>query len=270
MRAWWLCSWLGVAGCDQVLMLERPVAPACPPPPVMTCGVAASDEDGDGIADTCDPCPQFDGMGTVERDGDSDGVGDRCDLAPDLPATCRSRFFYGFDTSTGWTDTAGWDFGGQASLVEGGLHVLQSTESHLSGRATAAVDNGEGPGVDDSLAGVVMLARADHAYGCAINQASGGARGTLVLLEIDLATSTDVVVMRGEPNSFAVTPGLRHRVSLELRPDGELECMSIGEENGSVDDLLTTRPRMSPVPGTVGLVARTTNASFDYLDFVPF
>ena len=38
----------------------------------------ANDEDGDGVTDACDPCPQFESMTAVEPDGD--GEGDRCDL----------------------------------------------------------------------------------------------------------------------------------------------------------------------------------------------
>jgi hypothetical protein len=49
------------------------------------------DEDGDGIDDACDACPQ---LADDQRDADGDGVGDACDLE----ATQQQRTF--FDTFT--------------------------------------------------------------------------------------------------------------------------------------------------------------------------
>jgi len=257
------------AGCDQAFGLVRvdaPVPPACPPPPPQACGVGAPNEDADATADACDLCPQFAG-GSANLDSDVDGVGDACDPAPQTPSACRSRFFYGLETSDGWIDPSGWTFDGEAVPNAKTLLVLRSNEAHLSGRATALVFDGGAPGVADSLAGVAILADGDHAYACAINQDRDGAIGSLVLVEI--SAGADISLARGQV-SFAVTPGLAHRVWLELGTDGALECRSSRDANGVVEDVLSINLPKPLVPASVGLVARHSAGYFAYLDFVPF
>lgn len=67
------------AGC----LYPRDVASSACEPPI-------PDEDGDGITDPSDPCPELAGSGQVDSDGD--GLGDACDLCPeDADQACASQ-----------------------------------------------------------------------------------------------------------------------------------------------------------------------------------
>ncbi|HEY4182414.1 MAG TPA: hypothetical protein VGM90_36535 [Kofleriaceae bacterium] len=57
---------------------------------VAVCASGTHDEDGDGIADNCDVCPQDADPG--QADGDSDGVGDACDPNPTTPGDSIAFF----------------------------------------------------------------------------------------------------------------------------------------------------------------------------------
>lgn len=59
-----------------ILADARPDAVACTP--------VGHDEDGDGVDDACDSCPQH---SADQEDADRDGVGDACDLHPDTAET---------------------------------------------------------------------------------------------------------------------------------------------------------------------------------------
>ncbi len=260
---------LAATGCDQVFGLERAdarVPPACPPPPPESCGLTDPDEDGDALRDACDPCPQLAG-GASTTDTDGDGVGDACDPAPLVASDCRSRFFYGFEMGDGWIDPAGWSFGGAATLPQTtGLMMLRSNEAHLTGRATVRVEDGMPTGVADSIMGVAILADGAHAYACAINPATGGATGALVLLEIQAGTE----IVLGRSSSFGVTPGLSHDVWLELAADGGLDCRSTDVVSGTTNAKLLLTVPLPVIPASVGVVARHSASSVEYLDFVPF
>ena len=260
---------LAATGCDRVFGLERgdaAVPPACPPPPPEMCGLTAPDEDGDTVPDACDPCPQVAG-GAGNTDTDGDRVGDRCDPAPLVASACRSRFFYGFEGGDGWIDAAGWSFGGAAKLPQAtGLMMLRSNEAHLTGRATVRVEDGIATGVADSIMGVAILADGAHAYACAINPATGGATGALVLLEIQAGFEN----VLGRSSKFGVTPGLSHEVWLELAADGTLDCRSTGGVSGTTDAVLSFTVPLPLSPASVGVVARHSASSVEYLDLVPF
>lgn len=68
--------------------------------------VTGHDEDGDGIGDDCDVCPQ---LADDQSDGDGDGVGDACDL----DARLQQRTF--FDPFTG--PRAEWSYHPAAMLL---------------------------------------------------------------------------------------------------------------------------------------------------------
>lgn len=69
-----------------------------------------NDEDGDGLSDTCDPCPH-EPSGLAE-DTDNDGVGDACDPEIENPRQ-RIRFFDGFNADLPEWDTNDPVVGGQ-------------------------------------------------------------------------------------------------------------------------------------------------------------
>ena len=80
-----------LAGCDTVWGLERPDAgPATDP----------NDEDGDGIANSLDPCPHLDDQ--TQTDTDKDGIPEICDSDDNEDQTVA--VFFGFDSTT--TSTA--------------------------------------------------------------------------------------------------------------------------------------------------------------------
>jgi hypothetical protein len=67
-----------------------------------------ADEDGDHLADSCDPCPVIAGGATVDTDGD--GLPDVCDPnlgAPSHPAD-SAWLFDGFRTQPAWAASGGW------------------------------------------------------------------------------------------------------------------------------------------------------------------
>jgi hypothetical protein len=72
------CWLILLGGCELVFKLEDP---GCIEP-------IGHDEDGDGIDDACDLCPQS--IDDVDRDGDA--VGDACDPRPDDVCEQRLRF----------------------------------------------------------------------------------------------------------------------------------------------------------------------------------
>lgn len=79
-----------VIGCHQAFDLDEVEAPsACRDPMQLT-----HDEDGDGIADGCDLCPNISDADQLDTDGDD--VGDACDPDRDAP---RDRLAY-FDPFT--------------------------------------------------------------------------------------------------------------------------------------------------------------------------
>lgn len=66
-----------VAGCGR-LSFERAMPIDSAVVDVTRCVGVSHDEDGDGVDDACDVCPQ---LGGDQLDSDGDGVGDACDIA---------------------------------------------------------------------------------------------------------------------------------------------------------------------------------------------
>lgn len=73
----------------------------------LACTMAGNDDDGDGLVDTCDPCPYLAGNA---GDADGDGVGDACD-----PTGNNDRFVI-FDPFVGATLDARWTAAGDVTL----------------------------------------------------------------------------------------------------------------------------------------------------------
>lgn len=88
---------VAASGCNQVFGLDPPgplavdAAPSCDDPS------GAPDEDGDGVRDACDDCPQVPQGPDDHGDLDGDGVGDACDPHP--MAADRLVAFDGFSTA---------------------------------------------------------------------------------------------------------------------------------------------------------------------------
>jgi hypothetical protein len=97
------------------------------------CANINHDEDGDGIDDGCDLCPQIASLGGIanQPDKDHDGVGDACDPDPDV-ATDKLLFFDSFAVPNPWMSQKGtWN------LQDDGLAQLDL--STMSGLATRTV-----------------------------------------------------------------------------------------------------------------------------------
>ncbi len=127
-------------------MLDAPIDAAIDGP---TCLLdPASDEDGDGLANSTDPCPHVSG---TQIDSDSDGHGDDCDPYVD-PGT--SLTFIGFGTGfppCNWTVVGTWTFANGGAMLTG----TQLTQSSIRRDATipdtadaTVVARFDPPGVD--------------------------------------------------------------------------------------------------------------------------
>lgn len=251
---------LALASCQLVFSLD---GQSCPLQPA-DCGTTGPDEDEDGERDACDSCPQFAGE-LGDRDGD--GIGDPCDPAPDLAPVCAGRWFFDLSSPGGLRDTSRWTLDEAAfpatPAVASELVTLVTEERHGAGRVETHVDDGSP--IDRSeqvFTGVVVLDADDAGYACGIRQAAGGAVGTLLLLELEGGTER---VLDETATTFAVTPGLSHRIILDLRSDGTLACSSL--EGLSVDGRLDGTYRRRAFH--VGIGARASDAGYRYLDFIP-
>jgi hypothetical protein len=261
-----ICASVALAGCDLVFGLTPPAS--CPVP--VGCDLASPDEDGDGLRDACDPCPQI--ADPMPADSDADHLGDACDPAPTKPADCQSRRFFGLKSLEGWEaeSVTGWTFdldAGDASYAAANLGWLESVERVPAARITAKIFDGGPPGAVDAIAGVVGFGIGGHAYGCVINQNPGGAQGKLVLVEIDVARGVTVLA-QGPNNALSVTPGVSHEVSLWVTADDQLACRA---SNGTrpAEMLLLPPPQELPSAGTFGLLIQHDLAYVTWLDVIP-
>ena len=92
---------------------------------IQFCAAAVTpyDEDGDGIDDACDVCPNV--SDPAQRDGDGDKVGDACDPAP---ATAKQRvwFFDNFNSEP----SARWTWSSEASWQPGSILLTPNSIMH--------------------------------------------------------------------------------------------------------------------------------------------
>lgn len=115
---------------DQVCREAGYVHDAAPDDvPPAPCPGGTHDEDGDLLADACDPCPHLAG---TDVDADHDGVGDACDPEPAMPRQ-RWRMFDPFTELTALWD--GWDpaqvAGDQLRIDGDGYGELATTTGSL-------------------------------------------------------------------------------------------------------------------------------------------
>ncbi|MCL4227371.1 MAG: thrombospondin type 3 repeat-containing protein [Myxococcales bacterium] len=99
-------------------------APGDGAPP--TCLPGAHDEDGDGVADSCDTCPHLPDPAQLDTDGDR--VGDACDPRPGTPGD-RIALFLPFDVAPSGLafepDPLAWQ------VDDGALHQTSETGAHV-------------------------------------------------------------------------------------------------------------------------------------------
>src|SRR3954468_6976851 len=97
-------AWLACGGCDAVLGLKQFDHQRC------WSQTELGNEDGDALADGCDPCPID--PEDVPVDTDQDGVPDVCDPDPAVGGDAIVMFD-GFTRDVGWTTLSGtWTFDG--------------------------------------------------------------------------------------------------------------------------------------------------------------
>lgn len=127
-RVRWLCLVLTLGGCNRIFDLQKtvlatPDASVCWDPTQV-----GHDEDGDGIVDGCDLCPNISDPAQVDED--HDGVGDACDIHLGDP---RDHLVF-FDAFAADQLDARWHaFGAGSSWQIGGDQVRQSTDNTTGG-----------------------------------------------------------------------------------------------------------------------------------------
>lgn len=259
---------LSVLGGCQLVFPLGPEAD-CPLAITPSCGVTDPDEDGDDLRDDCDPCPQLEAS-TV--DSDLDGIGDLCDPQPTTKARCLSRRFFGFDRADGWLDPTGWSFDGDAfnedpDRTSNTLITLLSSDEFPTGRVELVIRdgsiNGDPPG---SITGVASMVAMGEGYFCGYQQESRTA------LLARLRPGGEEVLQSGEV-PLGVTPGVSHQVLFTVGLDGRLVCrLAIYDrDTHSVSEVQDELTFVDPTPstsGSVGMVMRSSTATFDYLDVV--
>jgi len=263
---------LCLTGCELVFPLDEPQV--CPLPAMPACGSADPDEDEDAVRDDCDPCPQVFGS---DADRDGDGIGDLCDPEPDTFARCQSRRFFGMNGAVGWDDTTSWSFDKSAFLEDPDasldtIVVLRSSAVFETGRIDGLIEDGANPGRDNELAGFATMLDGDIGYFCGFAGPATNTTGRVLLAR--LAPNGEQVLATGAMD-LGVTPGQSHRVQFTVTASGTLGCavQSVAPDTDPAsfdpdEELVFQDP--TPLPsGAVGLVLRSSSASFEYLDFVP-
>jgi hypothetical protein len=252
-----------------------------------TCATAPTglpDEDGDGVRDACDPCPQLDERGAGSGDEDGDGVRDGCDPRPG--ARDQLHAFLGFadlerpgelayridDLSAGQAD---W------STIDGDLRIspLAPDSDALAelavGRATVTVDTIYRLERDPApKQGIGVWASIDP--DSADRERPNGIDLMVATLGADTVEPT--VVLNDWPTALAQTAtaapavfsrGARVRLVLTCeqlpapRCVGSVRDLISGEKYGLDTDAQGLTPTLRP--GAVGLRAFAVPAAFEYL-----
>lgn len=221
--------------------------PACPG--------GGPDEDGDGVADTCDNCPTEANGG--QGDSDDDGVGDACD--PQAGVANEVLFFDGFSEGLGaWSDTTGggeWSTGGGLLLADASQSVaLLERAVTLSSRVRVELSfryRSIGAALNQSA---FVTLRRDAAYrlGCGVvQQATPGIqiRGLHDDSNIDYHDSQPILPL---------IAGTTY-VLIAVLDDGAMTC----ERRGSGP--IATHTESSFVPDAIGLRAGYADLEMDWL-----
>jgi hypothetical protein len=205
----WRLLWIFAIGCGRVAFDERADATSC-------ATAIGHDEDGDGIDDACDVCPQ---LVDDQLDTDGDGVGDACDLA----ATAEQRLF--FDPMTGASPR--WMYDSQATFVADSLMMPAVGRTSIIYLAD---------GTDRTLgeAGVLVKAGGAGARQVAIHIGDLGAASNYYCEAYDSGTAYHVKLTKydGQYSTLgmtaipgALTEGLELRLLFEHKPP-DLRCIA--------------------------------------------
>lgn len=218
MRALWPAIGLA-SGCDWFFQLDHATLPPAPDAEVLPAcwnDLRIGNEDGDALADGCDPCPA-DPIG-VQSDTDEDGVGDACD--PDGQSPSEIVEFDGFSEPLAWVPqpASTWSFVNGAYEITNPAGATTELPIRLATRplvdvlfattgTIAGVYMEVGPSNTEvkctheprSGADVLVLTVGGVAQPPIVLDAQGAGR---LRLEI---TATDQVVCRGERSGMSAT-----------------------------------------------------------------
>jgi hypothetical protein len=229
-----------LAGCDAVFGLSRDDEP---PSDARSCEVGATNnEDKDGFADPCDPCPADPDPDV--KDKDSDGVGDQCDPTPD-DSDYTVVAFDGFNGEDTWAPKSGtWVQlnGENAQQVASGTAV---TEWDVPAARLPAIDvRFSNPPCPVSQCGpAAFIVLGTRRVGCGYDYQSG--QDQVAILVDGAIVQTDVPAPEGTPD----------RLVIRVLPGNMTQCRTYSGGKMTAE-MVTQNSPWAETAVTMGLMTR--------------
>lgn len=298
MRRWFaLATALSAPACNQVFGLDPPTRAdagdgardgaidALTPDADATCASdpgGAPDEDGDGLRDACDLCPQLAGDDD-DFDNDHDGVGDGCDPHP--AAADELLAFYGFSDATrppaftyrvdALSPSGSWDVAGGDLYVTGLAPDSDALAELPVGRAAVTVDTIFRLEEDPAPQQVIGVWSSIDPQSVDRERPAGMA---LVIATLSMTTTDPTLVLHdwptGRPTSgfldpVAFTRGARIRLVFTCDESPAAYCVGTAYDLINGPKTVVATDGIKPPPtlrdGAVGLRAFAVPAAFEYL-----
>lgn len=234
---------LGLAGCDEIIGLQRP--------PEVDAPAAGHDEDKDGVADATDTCPGIKNNQLADADGD--GVGDACDPHPDR--SDRILAFYAFEgAEPAWQLRNGnWSYGNDQLVYRGSTtYELAYAKAGPTLMPPYVVE------IRYHISRMVVGSEISisAAYGTSPN-------GLFCTFKRDVVDELHAY----RPGDDRVTPTgmLDLGATFQMRATVETGDINCVLESGAPARVAASTDLDMPYTGTIGIEGRDADATFDYL-----